>query len=225
LTIEPIESYARTGCFSYTYADVAEKGYSDYLKYSSEVKKFGEVEYDEKLVEFKHLQSVAGLQTIVFSAMCFEAAIFDFASIYLGDDYVKENLDKLDLLSKWVVVLRFVSGIELRKDEAPYGLLKNLIQARNKLVHAKSESFEFGFEALQRQIKRMEKRDAEYESSVHIAFRALVTMSLYLDLSHKGHHNPLPAYDVVNAPMRRYYTELKSAIEQCRKTVAKNEDS
>lgn len=145
MTIEPIESYARTGCFSYIYADVAEKGYSDYLKYSSEVKRFGDVEYDERLVELKHLQSVAGLQTIVFSAMCFEAAIFDFASVHLCDDYVKDNLDKLDLLSKWVVVLRFVFGIELRKDEAPYGLLKNLIQARNKLVHAKSESIEPDF--------------------------------------------------------------------------------
>jgi hypothetical protein len=225
LSIEPVESYARIGCFSYTYADAAEKAYSDYLRYSSEIRKFGDVEYDGELEEFKHLKGLAGLQVIVFSAMCFEAAIYDFSSIHLGDDYVRDNLDKLDLLSKWVVALRFVAGIELKKSESAYGLLKTLIQARNKLVHAKSESFEFEVNAQRRQIDRANKLNAEYELNVHVAFRALVTMSLYFDASTQGHHNPLPPYDPINAPLRRYYPELKSVIEQCRRSATNNKSS
>jgi hypothetical protein len=225
LTVEPIETFSRIGCLSSAYADAAEKGYCDYLKCTEEIEKFSYVEFDEDLVELKHLKQIAGLNTIVFSAMCFEASIFDFASVHLGDDYVKDNLDKLDTLSKWVVVLRFVSGVELRKDEAPYGLLKTLIAARNKLVHAKSEQFGFCIEDQIKQIDKARKQDEEYESNIHIALRALVTMSLYLDVAHNGHHNPLPAYDKTNAPMRRYYPQLKNVIGQCHKTISKIEIS
>lgn len=48
-------------------------------------------------------------------------------------------MDKLDTLSKWVVVPRLVSGYKLQKDRAPYAALKALIAARNRIVHSKSE--------------------------------------------------------------------------------------
>ena len=221
MSIKPVESYARVGCLSYVYAEAVEKGYSEYLKYSIAIKKFGEVEYDEELEELRHLQRLSGLQAIVFSAMCFEAAIFDFASVHLGDDYVKDHLDKLDTLSKWVVVLRFVSGIELQKSDSPYGLLKTLIITRNKLVHAKSEEFEFEPERQIKQFEKMKKREEDYDAGVHNAFRALVTMSLYLEQTQNGYHNPLPSFSRINAPMRRYYSDLQGVIAKCHQTVKK----
>ena len=219
MAIPAVESFARVGGLHYVYAEASEKGYSEYLKASSEVEAIGNVEYDEKLEDIKHRRDVAGLQAIVFSAMSFEAAIYDFASVHLGDDYVRDHLDRLDVLSKWLVVLRFVTGVELPKGEAPYGALKSLVFERNRLVHSKSESFDF--ENQERQFAKVMKRERELEVNVHNSFRALVLMSLYLDKSLEGHHNPLPSYDKRNAPMRRYYAELKSVIEECRNVVGK----
>jgi hypothetical protein len=207
------------GSLHYLYAETAEKGYSEFLETLSNISEFGEVEYDEKLEELKYLRNVAGLQAIVFSAMSFETAIYDFASIHLGDDYVRDHLDRLDVLSKWLVVLRFVTGTELPKNEAPYAALKSLIFQRNRLVHSKSEPFDF--EDQKRQVDKFMKREKELEKNVHNSFRALVLMSLYLEKVLDGHHNPLPSYNKQNAPMRRYYNELKSVIYECRNLVAK----
>jgi hypothetical protein len=39
---------------------------------------------------------------VVFTAMYFEAFIYDYAASCLGDKYSKDHLDKLDFLSKWI---------------------------------------------------------------------------------------------------------------------------
>ena len=225
MTIKPVKSFARIGSLSSTYAEVAEKSYSDYLKYSANIKKIGKVEYSEELEDLKYEKELLGLQTIVFSAMCFEAAIFDFASVHLGDDYVKDHLDKLDTLSKWVVVLRFVSNTELQKDESPYGTLKKLIQARNKLVHTKSENFKFEPEQKIKQIKKFNQLDKKHETNIDNAFRSIVIMSLYLERTQNEYYNPLPSFSDDNAPMRRYHKELKGVIVQCRQSVLKTKCS
>lgn len=219
MVIPAVESFSRMGAFHYVYAEASEKGYSEYLQASSEMETIGDVEHDEKLEDIRRRRDVSGLQAIVFSAMSFEAAIYDFASVHLGDDYVRDHLDRLDVLSKWLVVLRFVAGVELPKGEAPYAALKSLVFERNRLVHAKSEFYDF--ESQERQFAKVVKRKREFEANVHNSFRALVLMSLYLDKSMLGHHNPLPSYDKLNAPMRRYYCELKGMIEECRNVVDK----
>lgn len=219
MTIPPVESSARIGGQHYLYAEAAAKGYSDFLEATSDISTFGNVEYDEKLEELEHIRDVAGLQAIVFSAMSLEAAIYDFASIYLGDEYVRDHLDRLDVISKWLVVLRFVTGVKLPKDEAPYAALKSLIVERNRLVHSKSSPFDLGNQT--RQFAKTMKREKELEASIHNSFRALVLMSLYLEKVLDGYHNPLPSYSKQNAPMKRYYPELKEVIEHCRSVIAK----
>lgn len=219
MNVPPVEQFARVGGYRYMYAEAAERGYCEYLSTSQEILNFGEVEYDERLEDLKHNKMLAGLQTVVFAGMCFEAAIYDFAAVHLGDDYVRDHLDKLDVLSKWLVVLRFVAGVEVPKGQAPYGALKNLVRERNRLVHAKSK--QWVFDAPEKQIEKMLNRDKEDESNVHNAFRALVMMSLYLDDVLEDYHNPLPAYDKRNAPMRRHFDELKGIIGECREVVVK----
>ena len=223
MVIAPVESFARIGTFSRLYAEAGEKGYSEYLHFFAEAKKYEDVEYNEELVTLQHNRDIAGLQTIVFTAMCFEAAIYDFAAIHLGDKYVRDHIDKLDVLSKWVLVLRFVSGIEIQKDQAPYGALKKLITARNRLVHAKSQEFDFNLQS--KQFEKISKWSQEYEKNVHNAFQALVLMSLYLDKTLAGHINPLPSYSEQNAPMRRYYSNLKEVIDECRRKLHRTDPS
>ncbi len=219
MALPPVECFARVGSLHYVYSEAAEKAYCDFLKKSEEYGHLDPDDYDENHTHVRYDKLIAGLQTVVFSAMCFEAAIYDFASIYLGDDYVREHLDKLDVLSKWLVVLRLVSGIEIPKDEAPYCALKVLVTERNRLVHSKSEAW--GYENQHRQILKMLKREGDFKKSVHNAVRALILMSLYIEKVHKGHHNPLPSFSKCNAPMRRYFNELESTINDCRVVVAK----
>lgn len=219
MAITPVESYARIGTLSRFYAEAAEKGYSEYLAISKEIEAFGNVEFDERLAELEHTRDLGAIQAVVFSSMCFEAAIYDFASIHLGDDYVRDHLDKLDLLSKWLVVIRFVSGIEIPKSEAPYAALKNLIFERNRLVHSKSKPMDIA--NLERQFEITRKREREFNRAVNDAFRAVVLMSLYLDKVLDRYHNPLPSFSKQNASHRRYYSELKEVIDDCRRVVAK----
>jgi len=219
LTIPSVESFARFGGAHYVYADIAEKSYSEYREIISEIDTYIKVEHGEKLFELKRARDIARVQTVVFSAMTFEAAIYDFASIHLGDEYFRNHLDRLDVISKWLVVLRFVAGIELPKDEAPYAALKSLIFERNRLIHFKSEPFDP--DDLASQLAKIKKRESELAVNVHNSFRALILVSLYLDKVMDQHHNPLPSYNKKNAPMRRYYSQLKIVIEDCRNVVAK----
>ena len=77
----------------------------------------------------------AGLKTIVFAAMCIEAAAFDFAATQLSDSYAQRYLDKLDLVSKWVVVPKLICGRSLKESGPSLNALRVLVRARNALVH------------------------------------------------------------------------------------------
>ncbi|MDP1546942.1 MAG: hypothetical protein Q8L87_13055 [Anaerolineales bacterium] len=56
----------------------------------------------------------------------------------MGDSFVKDYLDKLDTLSKWVVIPKLITGRELSRRQHWYGLLKQLIKTRNAITHHKS---------------------------------------------------------------------------------------
>lgn len=72
-----------------------------------------EEQYYAKLWEACDTENAAvgiSIEIIVFCAMSLEAAIYDYAAWHLGDTYVQSHLDKLDLLSKWLVVPRLITG-------------------------------------------------------------------------------------------------------------------
>jgi hypothetical protein len=75
---------------------------------------------------------------IVFSAIAVESYIYDYAARHLGDTFVKENLDKLDTISKWVVIPELVTGRGLSRHQNWHGLLKRLFKTRNTITHYKS---------------------------------------------------------------------------------------
>lgn len=79
---------------------------------------------------------------ITFAAMSLEAFFYDYAAATLGDDFTKDHLDRLDLVSKLVIVPRLVSGKELGKLPYFLGRVQQLVHDRNKLVHFKSRGFD-----------------------------------------------------------------------------------
>jgi hypothetical protein len=73
--------------------------------------------------------------------MALEAFFYDYAAEHLGDAFVQEHIDRLDLRSKFLVFPQLVCGKRPEKANKTYGQLTNLVSLRNLLVHFKSRPF------------------------------------------------------------------------------------
>jgi hypothetical protein len=82
------------------------------------------------------------LIVVIFCATSLEAYINHYAISNLSKSYLKTYLDKLDLLSKWVVIPRLTTGTQLDAGSSALQDLSWLITLRNKLVHYKSRKIE-----------------------------------------------------------------------------------
>lgn len=74
----------------------------------------------------------------LFAAMCLEAFIYDYAATNFSDTYVKKYLDKLDLVSKWVLIPKLVLGKEFPRSGRAFAYIRSVKKERDKLVHSKS---------------------------------------------------------------------------------------
>jgi hypothetical protein len=79
------------------------------------------------------------LVVIIFCAFTLEAYINDYAINRLSKSYLKNYLDKLDLVAKWVVIPRLVTQKRLDPGSRALQDLAWLVQLRNNLAHYKSK--------------------------------------------------------------------------------------
>jgi hypothetical protein len=108
---------------------------------SEEDPNFPPSEYYDALTELNPIEEERDQSCVVgcvFTALYFEAFIYDYAATCIGDRYVLDHIDKLDFISKWVVVPRLTVGKEIDKSAIAYASLKRLHRDRNSLVHLKS---------------------------------------------------------------------------------------
>lgn len=122
--------------------------------------------------------AVASLIVIVFSAMAIEAYIYDYAARHLGDAFVKDHLDKLDTLSKWVVIPKLITGREMSRHEGWHGLLRKLITARNSIIHYKSSEPPVSIPDL---VKYLEKRRENSKILLESARQAITLLDTLAD--------------------------------------------
>jgi len=80
------------------------------------------------------------LIVIVFSAFTLEAYINHYSISRLSRNYFSKYIDKLDLLAKWLVVPRVVTGKKLNPGSAAMQDLSWLVSLRNRLAHFKSKT-------------------------------------------------------------------------------------
>jgi hypothetical protein len=80
------------------------------------------------------------LIVIVFSAFTLEAYINHYGINRLSRNYFSSYLDKLDLLAKWLVIPRVVTGKKLDLGTAAMQDLSWLVSLRNRLAHFKSKT-------------------------------------------------------------------------------------
>lgn len=79
--------------------------------------------------------------TIVFAAAACELYINDVGARLLGDTYYHVHIDRMELLSKWIIVPRLINGHQVDRGGQAYSMLKALIGRRNELMHPKSKPF------------------------------------------------------------------------------------
>jgi len=91
-----------------------------------------------------------------------------YAISRLSKNYLKTYLDKLDLFSKWIIIPRIITGIQLDAGSRALQELSWLITLRNKLVHSKSRKIK---------IKDLKETDFLWE---HDAKRAIETVKKLL---------------------------------------------
>ncbi|HSH52336.1 MAG TPA: hypothetical protein VK982_11495 [Bacteroidales bacterium] len=79
------------------------------------------------------------LTAIVFTFIFLEALIYDYCATFTSDNFVKKYIDKLDFISKWVLIPKFVSGSQFPTDSQSFEYLQRLKKERNDLMHFKNE--------------------------------------------------------------------------------------
>lgn len=97
--------------------------------------------FDHELAKIKEQADEHATIAIVFACAACELSINDAAARLLGDTYFAKHIDRLDLVSKWIIVPRLINGHRIDRGGRAHELLKRLVSARNDLMHPKSVPF------------------------------------------------------------------------------------
>ncbi|WP_460138253.1 hypothetical protein [Pseudomonas sp. S2_A10] len=222
-TTEPFQirdSYIRVDTMADSYAEIAEEAFGQFLTEMANPVARPESLYDYAAYdEHEKIKSVAGIKTIVFSAMALEAAVFDLAAIQLSDKVATDYLDKMDLLGKWMIVPRLICGRSLTEDGPAINGLKGLVKARNALVHHKSKEWDKAGKAE----RAMNDRWASFEKDqVPNAFKTLVLLSLELDAVLENFLGGLPFYGKEIYTDSPRHPHVEEVVQRCRNIHQKN---
>lgn len=176
---EVMETWARMNSFAKNFAEIAEDSFESYLVAKENYIPMPDNEDPSAhFISEKELYE-ASFKTIVFAAMACEAAIFDLAAIQLGDDYVDKYVDKLNLVSKWVVIPKLICGKSMNIKGPGLNSLKELTYARNALVHLKSLPVKM--KGIEESVKKAEKQIGKIINTTENAYKTVVLLSLELN--------------------------------------------
>ena len=213
----PRDSFSRMGSLQYVYFEVAQEEYVKCL----DVEAIDDSGFhDGEKNELSYKATGHAVKAIVFSALCIEASINNYAGIHLGDSYCENHLYSMDIISKWVVIPKLVCGKSIDKSGPAFGALKKLIKARNKLVHNKSREFDPSSIPDLRQY--LEKRDKEFNEDFDISLRALYLMCMEMDFLLGQIHNPIRTLDKKFNPCLDIPEQVTPLFDECKKIVLKN---
>lgn len=121
---------------------------------------------------------------VVFTAMYFEAFIYDYSASCLGDRYSRAHLDKLDFISKWLIIPKLVTGKEILKSGQAYEALKRLHKDRNSLVHLKSRSINFDQDTMSKHLTDRENKIEQSVANCELALKCVIAELQEIDPDH-----------------------------------------
>lgn len=172
-----LKTWGRFNALGWHYYDIAEEAYDHFLEAKQHLVPLPEEGDPAEHFASKRRLLTASFQTIVFSGMACEAAIYDLAAVQLGDDYTTQYLDKLDLLAKWTVVPSLICGQKLKEHGPAINSLRTLVRTRNALVHHKSLAAFPVAEAIRKSEGQLEK----IVQDTSTAFKTVILLSLELN--------------------------------------------
>lgn len=213
----PRDSWARLNTQTKTYFDIALQEAAQGIEYKKKAK-IGTDQFD--INEFSSLAYQHSLKAIIFSSMCVEAGINDYAGIHLGDNYCEKHIYSMDVVSKWVLIPKLVCGNEVDKSGPAFKALQRLIKSRNKLVHSKSK--DMGIPSLELAVK-LEKADLDFEEDFDNSFRALFLLSMEMDYVVGPQYNPIRTLDKAISPFLKIPDPLKVELDKCKSIISRRQ--
>ncbi|MEW5929772.1 MAG: hypothetical protein AB1941_20140 [Gemmatimonadota bacterium] len=79
---------------------------------------------------------------VVTSALFLESYIFDYGARRESATFVDKYLDKLDPVSKWIIIPRLIAPPGMNREDEVFERLRRLFKLRNDLVHHKTKAAE-----------------------------------------------------------------------------------
>lgn len=154
--MKQLKIYTRFRSRSPVYLNICREEWGKYEAVWSELKPYfideDWFEKSQKLIKEKYSYFISLsakkeehlIKALTFGAMCLEAFIYDYAAHNFTDTYMKKYLDKLDVVSKWVVITRLITGKDFPRESKAFEDMKMVIKARNDFVHSKSMPLPYG---------------------------------------------------------------------------------
>jgi hypothetical protein len=99
-----------------------------------------EVPEEKELSRFAETTEGQASIVVVFTAIVLESFIQNYAARKLGANFAEQHVDKMALLTKWLVVPRLAVGQAIPPDHPAMELLRRLIAARNGIAHLKAKN-------------------------------------------------------------------------------------
>jgi hypothetical protein len=147
-----------------------------------------QAECQHNIYTIMHRLGKAGVVIIIFSAFTLEAYIYDYAARKLSDSYVHKYLDKLDVVSKWIIIPHLVTGKPFPVGTRGIELLRDLTRERNSIAHSKSsDAFSLTEADMDKQFQRIEN----FPRKVTQAIAALDTLAVEMEQLDPGEYTSL----------------------------------
>lgn len=122
------------------------KHHDEYLLKTSEVERLEKVCESNKsqdlmrhLFQARHSRFEAGVITLLSATSLLERVLYEFACSHIHFKSYEENLERLKLEAKWLILPRLCIGIKLDEDSSEINELRQLVKARNAVVHPKPQ--------------------------------------------------------------------------------------
>lgn len=137
-------SYWRIKCADTTFLSIVRKSYVRFYDNLKLIKNASdEIDYPNPKSEKSTIENLLHedfVIIIVFMTMTMETYIYDYSARNLGDSYTMIHLDKMNLISKWIVIPKIITGKEIDNSHDSFGTFKKLVKVRNQITHWKSEA-------------------------------------------------------------------------------------
>lgn len=120
------------------------RSHENYIRLSVEVRnlqKRREQENTPELIkdtwEKQHARFEFGVITLLTATSLLEKVLHEFASRHMHFESYESHLDRLKLETRWIILPKLCAGIVLTEDSPEINELRQLIKARNVIVHPK----------------------------------------------------------------------------------------